>query len=168
MKKEELEILREAARAQKEAEKIIKTAERIEKQARRKLEKELEKAEKTPKPQKSEAELVRQYANIIMAKQRTRGMIADKFQDMKGQKPNKDLWQDSDFFFSVVFQSKDQKYQFLERLEEMFPLNANDRGDTIQIINGIRLAESMGIELRKEIANDYPTGNIELRDLILD
>ena len=129
-----------------------------------------EKPVKPPKVQKTEAEIAHQYAKIIVDKQRTRGMISDKFANLKSEKTiNKDLWQDTDFFFSVVFQSRDQKYKFLEFLFEKFNLETDDDGEReIQIINGLKFAEQIGCELKKEVAGDYPTGNIELRQFILD
>jgi hypothetical protein len=156
-----------------EQDKIIKEVERQRKKEEReakKLAKEEEKKRKEELNKKSEKELVHQYANIIMAKQRTRGMIKKKFSEMKGQKPNKDLWMDFDFFFSVVFQSREQKVQFLEFLAKEVGIHPDDFFDstTTQIINGLELAKLMGCPLKKEIANEFPLGKIELKQLVLD
>lgn len=125
---------------------------------------------KKPKVQKSEAEISRQYAKIIMDKQRTRGMMSQQFQDLKKKTTiNKDLWQDSDFFFSVVFQSAQQKYEFLTLFFEKFGIEPEDSGrGTIQIINGLKFADQLKFPLKKEVAADYPCGNIDLKQFILD
>jgi hypothetical protein len=147
---------------EKQSEKLLKKVLRDQK----KTDKELNKIKK---PVKTETELVQQYAKIIMDKQTTRGMLSDKFKDMEKQTPTKNLWQDNDFFFSVVFQSRDQKYRFLDFLHEKFNITSNDNGTmSIQILNGLKLSEAMGLELKKEVANDYQPCNLELKDLILD
>lgn len=129
-----------------------------------------EKPVKAPKVQKTEAEIARQYAEMMISKHRTRGMITDKFADLKAtDKANKDLWMDTDFFFSVVFQSREQKYQFIEFLCAEFDIEFEFYGEkTIQIINGLILAKAMKCELKKEVAADFPTGNIDLKDFVLD
>lgn len=125
---------------------------------------------KEPKPEKTEAELVRKYADVIMAKQRTRGMLNKNFKDLEQANTlNKNLWRDSDFYFSIVFQSSLQKYKFLEFLQEKFDFDSGDNGvDQIKIVNGLKLAEFMGLELAKEATRDYPTSNLDLVDMILD
>jgi transposase len=156
-----------------EADKILKEVERQRKKEEReakRLAKEEEKARKAELNKKTEKELVHQYANTIMAKQRTRGMVKEKFKDMRGDKPNKDLWMDFDFFFSVVFQSREQKVQFLEFLAKQNNIEPDKFFDSTvtQIINGLELARAIGCPLKKEIANEFPLGNIELKDLVLD
>lgn len=151
---------------------ILKEAEKqkriIEREEKRKL-KEAQKAQRIAKKQKTEADIVRQYAKIIIDKQRTRGMITNDFKHLKGKTPNKNLWQDPDFFFSVVFESYEQKYKFLDFLIQKFNITAENSDEVnIQIINGLKLAESMGLKLEKELPGDYPTGSLELREFILD
>lgn len=125
---------------------------------------------KLPKVQKSEAEIATQYANIIMKKQRTRGQLSSRFSEMETDVTfNKDLWMDTDFYFSVVFQSKRQKIEFLAFLEEKFNIDFEYSDENaIQILNGLKLAKNMGLELKKEVASEYPCGNIELKSFILD
>ena len=129
-----------------------------------------EKKRKAELNKKTEKELVHQYANIIISKQKTRGMVKDSFKDIREKKHNKDLWQDANFYFSVVFQSYEQKFEFLKKLNRKFPIPEDDMSEinTMNILNGLVLAKVLGIDLNKEIANNFPLGNIELKDLVLD
>lgn len=121
-------------------------------------------AKSTKRKPKTEAEIVQQYANIIISKSRTRGHITESTDSI-----NKNVWMDGDFYFSVVFQSADQKYQFLEQFCRMFKVNIEDYKDSqIQILNGLKLATSLGIALKKEIAIEYQYGDPELIPLVLD
>lgn len=120
---------------------------------------------KKPKVKKSETELVQQYAKGIMHRQMTRGQ-ADRV-IKSGTTVNKDLWLDTDFFFSVVFQSTKQKNSFLEQLVKKFQLSV-DEDDKIQIVNGFKLAEKLGIKLELEKAAEYPVGALELRPFVMD
>lgn len=128
---------------------------------------ETEKVKKTrkPKPQKSESEIVQQYAKGIMHRQVTRGQ-ADRV-IKTGTTTNKDLWLDTDFFFSVCFQSTKQKNAFMDQFVKKFGI-AVDENDKLQIINGLKLAEKMGIKLELEKASEYPTGSLDLRPFVLD
>jgi len=123
-----------------------------------------------PKPPKTESQTVREYANTIISKQSRRDHVGDKFEDLKMKKAtNKQMWRDQDFFFSVVFQSRDQKYEFLEALGKMFNIDVNYYGqNTLQVVNGLKLAKSMEIPLENELVYDYPCGNIEVHGFILD
>lgn len=162
----EEKIIRDQQRErEKEERRIAREAEREAKRAAKEAEKLANK-----KPERTEADIVRQYAKIIIDKQRTRGMISEKFSELKAQQTiNKNLWQDQDFYFSVVFQSRAQKYEFLAFLYEKFGADWTDDGEgMIQIVNGLKLAAGLGLELKPEVAMDYPCGNLELRDFILD
>ncbi len=150
--------------AEKEAKKLEKLALREIKKQEKEAEKLATKAEK----ERSETDIVRQYAKIIMDKQKTRDMLRSEFKDMRlEKKPNKTLWMDNNFYFSVVFQSVDQKFEFLNFLVDTFNIEY-EQYSTVNIINGLKLAEKMGCKLKKEIANPFPLGNMELRNFILD
>lgn len=130
---------------------------------------------KTPKPkktktQRSEEEIVTQYAKTLVDNYKTRGMVSDRFEHLKSTKTvNKDLWKDADFFFSVVFQSSEQKTAFLEFLQNKFAVpSGSDKNQSIQIVNGLIFAEKLGCSLKKEVASEYPCGNIDLRKFVLD
>lgn len=125
---------------------------------------------KVSKPQKTESELVFQYAKTLIGKYQTRGQVSDKFKELKSEGlVNKDLWQDKDFYLSVVFASVQQKYQFLEFLSDNFGiLTEADDLTPITIVNGIELSEKLGCPLKKEVAENFPLGNLELKDFVLD
>lgn len=76
---------------------------------------------------------------------------------------SKNLWMDTDFFFSVVFQSAEQKYEFLQKLKVLV-----EKNDQVQIVNGLELAKHLGISLKSETTKEYPTGNLDLMPFILD
>lgn len=120
---------------------------------------------KKVKVEKSEADIVQQYAKGIMHRQVTRGQ-ADRV-IKTGTTTNKDLWLDTDFFFSVCFQSTKQKNAFMDQFVKKFGI-AVDENDKLQIINGVKLAEKMGIKIELEKASDYPTGSLDLRPFVLD
>lgn len=116
------------------------------------------------KATKSEAEIVRSYANRVIKNQQYHGRIADKFKGLKQERSvSKNLWMDDDFFFSVVFQSSEQKYEFLKQLGVEV-----DKEGTIQIVNGLKLADKLNIALKLETTKDYPTGSIDLKPFVLD
>lgn len=148
-----------------EEEKFIRAEERRVLREARNAEKE---ALKVPKVVKTEQELVHAYANKIMDGKISRGHFDKRFdwhnrnaQD-KGA-VNKDIWFDTDFFFSVVFQSEAQKYAFLKAAGWIV-----DQDEQVQIVNGLELAKKMGIALRPEVALEYPYTDLELRPLVLD
>jgi len=133
-----------------------------------------EKKPKEPKPKKekvvvSEEELVKKYANRVIKNQVYHGRVdQNKFQGLEHDRSvSKNLWLDTDFFFSVVFQSSDQKYIFLEALAEKFNLDIGEEGG-IQIVNGLILAKALNIELKLETTKPYPAGNIDLMPFVLD
>lgn len=117
------------------------------------------------KQKKSESEIVQQYAKGIMNRQVARGQ-ADRI-IKTGTTTNKDLWLDTDFFFSVCFQSTKQKNAFMEQFLKKFQIEV-DENDKLQIINGLKLAEKMGIKLENEKAFSYPVGSLDLRPFVLD
>ncbi len=129
-----------------------------------------EKKPRKPKQTKSEAEIAREYATRIMHRQITRGHVGKRFKDLGPQKTTeKDLWMDTDFFFSVVFQSSQQKYAFLDAFCKQFGVQIEAVGeDRIQVLNGLKLAEQMKINLVKESIDEPPYGSLELRPYVLD
>lgn len=132
---------------------------------------EAKKAAKKPKPVVSEQDLVHRYVNRTISNARYHGRIdKDKFEGMGYEKSvSKNLWLDTDFFFSVVFQSREQKWEFLEKWEAIHGSFEDDIvPPKIQIVNGLKLAKALGIELKLETVKNYPTGNIDLLPFILD
>ena len=126
--------------------------------------------EKQKKQEKTEKELVLEYAQRVIDGKKSRGHIDKRFEYTKKEGTvNKTLWLDTDFFFSIVFQSSKQKYDFLKFLYDKYqiPLE-NEYGSAIQILNGLKLAHRMGLKLDAEIARNYPYTNIDLQPLILD
>jgi len=121
-------------------------------------------AELKRRSQKTEQQLVHEYANQVMDRKASRGHYDKRFDWHKRDgATNKDLWFDSDFFFSVVFQSEAQKYEFLSKLSWQ-----TDDFEQVQIVNGLALAKKLGIDLKPETALPYPYTDLELRDLVLD
>lgn len=150
---------------------IFTEEELIERELAKKPKKEKKpKAPKAPKQEKTEAQLVHEYANAVIGKSATRGQTSDKFEGMKKEGTiNKDLWLDTDFFFSVVFQSADQKYKFLEGIRRIFKFEVEQMDESqVQIINGLKLANVMGIPLALETRKPYPCGDLELKEFVLD
>lgn len=126
---------------------------------------------KLVKVQKSEQALVEEYANKVINGKIARGHFDKRFEWHKREQgtTNKDLWMDTDFFFSVVFQSEAQKYAFLEEFCKKFGVDIDTTSDgQIQVINGMGLANRMGIALKPEVAIEYPYTNLELRPFVLD
>ena len=168
MKKLEREAERLIKKTEQEALKAVKRSEREAKKAEREA---LKAVPKEQKPAPTEAELALKYANTIITNQRNRGQLTQKFQKFAIKKTNKDLWLDSDFFFSVVFQSREQKVQFLHALALQLGMDVESFFQTeytSQIINGLQLADKMNIPLEGEFTKDYPLPNMELRELVLD
>lgn len=143
-------------------------AERKAQREQKRLEREaLKLVPKAPKQEPTEAELVRRYANRVIKNQIYHGRIDDKkFKGLKDEQKHsvsKNLWMDADFFFSVVFQSSEQKMEFLKQLN-----CGNDPKEQAQIINGLELAKHLGITLKLETSKDYPIGDPTLMPLVLD
>ena len=128
------------------------------------------KAPKAPKVEKTEEELVHRYVNQVIGGKLARGHVDKRFAYTKAEGTvNKEMWLDTDFFFSVVFQSSEQKYKFLEDFQKMFKFELEDfYGTQVQIINGVKLAGSMSIELKKETAREFPYGTLDLLPYVLD
>ena len=126
--------------------------------------------EKKEKIVKTEAELVNEYVGRIINGKKSRGHVDERFAYTKADGTvNKEMWRDQDFFFSVVFQSKTQKYEFMAFIEEKFGFEFDEEiGHQIQIVNGLRLSESMGCVLKQEKAMPYPYGSLDLKPLVLD
>lgn len=162
LSKEEKELLK----IQKEAEKQQKTIERLAAKAAKEAEK-LAAKEAKQKPEPTETELVHKYVNRVIKNQMYHGRVdASKFSDLEHDKAiSKNLWLDHDFFFSVVFQCKEQKYEFIKQLSLDPDWNQKDQ---IQIVNGLELAKKLGVTLRPVTSRDYPTADIELLPFILD
>ncbi len=128
------------------------------------------KIKKEPRQVKTETELVHEYVNSIINGKKSRGHVDSRFAYTKAiGTVNKEMWRDTDFFFSVVFQSKAQKYEFMAFIEEKFGFEFDEEiGHQIQIVNGLRLSEVMGKSLAIENAMPYPYGSLELKPLVLD
>jgi len=129
------------------------------------------KTPKRPKVIKSEEQLVKEYADKIINGKIARGHYDKRFDWHKRNEgnTNKDLWLDTDFFFSVVFQSSEQKYQFLKQFCEKFNIKVETSEDEkIEIVNGVKLAQNLDIAIRKESMLEYPYGDIDLRPFVLD
>lgn len=144
---------------------------RAEIRAKKKAEKEAQKLLKKNKPKPTETELVHRYVNRVIKNSMYHGRVdTEKFKGLEHtHSVSKNLWMDTDFFFSVVFQSSTQKRKFLEQLLSKFEgLKEPDEEYNIQIINGLELAKLMGIKLDPETTKEYPTGNIELMPMVLD
>jgi hypothetical protein len=119
------------------------------------------------KAEKSEVEIVREYAMGIIKRQLSRGH-ADRNIETRNT-TNKDLWMDTDFYFSVVFASAKQKYEFLEQFCEKFGIQLEtSRDEKVSIINGIRLASNLKFKIPEEKTLDYPNGALDLRPYVLD
>src|SRR5574343_493005 len=91
--------------------------------------------------------------------------------DQKAQRTNVDLWKDTDFYFSVVFQSSAQKYKFIKEFSQKFDLQVDQvaSGDEIfQIFNGLLLAKKLGIQLQVEKIGEFPYPDLELKSMALD
>lgn len=124
------------------------------------------KREAKKKEQKSESQLVHEYVNKVIRGKQSRGHVDKRFDYTKADGAvNKDMWMDTDFFFSVVFQSADQKDEFLKRIGWALD---NLPGSQVQIVNGLKLAEQMKIPLKRESAREYPYGSLDLRPFVLD
>ena len=77
----------------------------------------------------------------------------NKSADQKENRSSVDLWKDTDFFFSIVFQSSAQKYTFLEAFSKKFGLgidNAKSNNEIIQVVNGLKLAKNLDIKIPSE------------------
>lgn len=135
------------------------------------IEQELKKKKtKKPKQEKSESQLVHEYVDKVIKGKASRGHTDSRFDYTKNENAvNKDLWLDTDFFFSIVFGSEAQKYDFLKGLQKLYKFEIEGFEESqVQIVNGYLLAKEMGIELKDEVALDYPLGPMDLRPFVLD
>lgn len=151
-----------------EEEKLIRQAEREQKKAEREI---IKATLKEKKPEPTEAELVRKYTNRVIKNQIYHGRVDnEQFKGLEHDRTvSKNLWMDTDFFFSVVFQSSEQKCEFLKKVMQKFEGTIEpDENYSIQILNGLDLAKCMGIELKPETTKEYPTGNLDLMPFCLD
>lgn len=129
-----------------------------------------EKKPKQPKVALSETELVKRQAKKML-KDIYRVQASSVSVDKKTSSEGVHVWKDSDFYFSVVFQSARQKYEFLDAINKKFNLNIENiktSDDIISIINGLKFAENLNIKLSNEKAADYVYANLELAQLVLD
>lgn len=135
------------------------------------LEKTKPKKVKEAKPAVSEMELAERQAQKMMRDMTRLQATQTKSTDQKDVREGVDIWKDTDFFFSVVFQSAGQKYAFLEQFSKMFGLGIDNvrAGDEVfSIFNGLKLAELLKIKIPNEKAPKYVYPNLELKDLALD
>lgn len=121
---------------------------------------------KVPKEKPSEGELVKKYVNRVIKNQIYHGRVdTQKFEGMEHTHTvSKNLWMDTDFYFSVVFQSSEQKYEFIKAVG--WPVE--DPDGQVQIVNGLALAKKMGVTLKLETTKPFPTGNLDLMPFVLD
>lgn len=126
---------------------------------------------KGKKIQLSEVELARKQAEKMLKDMGRLQATQKGSLDQKKVREGVDLWKDTDFFFSVVFQSSAQKYAFLEAFSKKFGLgidNAMAGDEVYQIINGLKLAANLGIKIPAEKSVKFPYPNLELAQLALD
>lgn len=130
------------------------------------------KAPKEKKAAPTEAELVLRQGNKMHSDMMRLQATQTKSADKKEMRTSVDLWKDTDFFVSIVFQSSKQKLKFVEEFSKKFGLGLDtvSAGDEIfQIFNGLILAEKLGIRLEPETkTGTHPYPNLELAKLTLD
>lgn len=163
-------------------ERFIQKLQKEEEKKKRKEDRELKKQQKLAeklekqnqvKAEPTESELVHKYVNRIIKNQQYHGRIdTEKFAGLEYEKTvSKNLWLDTNFYFSVVFQSAAQKMEFLEKWEAFSDQLVGESMSSIsklQIVNGLKLAKALNIELKEETTRPYPTGNIDLMPFVLD
>jgi hypothetical protein len=162
-------LLRQAAKDRERAEIEQRKLERAEKKRVRDAEKEARRIKRENPP--TEEELVKKYVNRVMNNEKYHGRIdTDKFEGIAYEKKeNKNLWMDNDFFFSVVFESAEQKIDFIDSLGvDLEDAENYHESGRVSIINGIKFAEKLGVKLEREKSSNYPTGNLDLRPYIMD
>lgn len=129
------------------------------------------KAPKPPKPIKTEIQLAEEQAARMLRDMNRLQATSNKPIADREVRSGVDIWSDSDFFFSIVFQSAAQKYLFLEFFSKKFGLGIDEvrTGDEkCQILNGLKLAEKLGLNLPSEKSGNFPYPNLELSKLALD
>ena len=167
--KEEVFLEKMERQAVKDREKAEKAALKLAREEEKRAAKALAQAEKL-KPEPTEEELVHRYVNRTIKNSQYHGRVnTEQFQGLEYDKTvSKNLWLDTDFFFSVVFQSRRQKLEFLEKWEQIHDSIDIDIPNRLQIVNGLKLAKALGIELKKEESREYPLPELELLPFILD
>lgn len=124
-----------------------------------------------PKPVVTEEELIMKQA-MRMQRDMHRLHNTGRTTEQKEKISTVDLWRDSDFFFSVVFQTSEQKYAFLKTFSKMFNLELDQiisNNEIVQIVNGLTLAKQMKINIPSPVGRvDYPYRNLELAEMALD
>ena len=144
-------------------EKIEKEKRKQERLEKRKAKQEEAAQKKLLKNQpKSEADTVSKYAIRVINNQKYHGRT-----NLEYKAASKNIWMDTDFYFSVVFQTKEQKDLFVKEYFNKLGIKTDYEGG-IQIINGMRLAEKIGVKLENAESKDYPLADIDLKDLVLD
>lgn len=126
---------------------------------------------KEKKPAPSELELLQKQADRMLRDMNRLQNTQSASGDQKKERSAVDIWKDTDFYFSVVFQSSAQKYQFLEQFSKKFGLgidNIRNEDEVFSIVNGILLAKILGFKLDLEKAPAYVYPNLELKELSLD
>lgn len=129
------------------------------------------KSSKKPKQEKSEEQLVREYADKVVKMRQSTGYIDKRFDySIPKQTTNKELWTDTDFYFSVVFQSSKQKNEFLNQLVEKYkiPVEKDFADFSNQIISGLIFAQALGFKLSQEQIEPNVMKDVDLREFILD
>lgn len=129
------------------------------------------KAPKAPKIVMPESVLAERQAQKMMKDMSRLRATQAKSPDQKSVREGVDIWKDTDFYFSVVFQSSAQKYVFLEAFSKMFGLgfdNVRSGDEVFSIFNGLKLAEKLNVKIPDEKMPAYVYPNLALKDLTLD
>lgn len=127
--------------------------------------------QKAAKQTPTEIELAHKQAEKMLRDMTRLQNTQAKSPDQKSVREGVDQWKDTDFYFSVVFQSSTQKYTFLEFLSKKFGLGIDDaksENHVIQVVNGLIFAEKIGLKLVGEKTGNYPYPDLELKELALD
>lgn len=166
MERENLRIMRNAEKERLKEERMLKKAERL----AEKLKLEAEKQARKEEDETPEEVLVHRYVNRVIRNSQYHGRVdPEKYKGLVYDKTiSKDLWLDTDFFFSVVFQSRRQKLEFMEKWTQMHTAVDTEIPGRLQIVNGLKLAKALGIELSPETSMEYPTGQMDLLPFIMD
>lgn len=137
---------------------------------------------KATKPKKEKVVKVKKEKIPVSEKELLEKQAARMLKDMdrlqQTQDPSKktsttavDIWKDTDFYFSVVFQSAQQKYEFLEQFSKKFGLGVDEvksSDEVFSIVNGIKLSQKLGFNIRLEKKPSYVYPDLELREMALD
>lgn len=153
------------------ADRQIEQAEKKIERAKKRVARETLKAERAADKEMSEEDYVKRYAARVIANEGYHGRIdGKKFSNLANKKTvNRALWMDTDFYFSIVFQSSTQKDKFLKEFTEKMGLNVEGvKEGGIQILNGMALAGVLGIDLEPETSKDYPLPDLDVREFVLD